>query len=143
MKLLPLLLLLAAPALAYPPPGVDMTSPTAQWFQSLQIDGHSCCGLGDCRAVEAEWKAGHWWVWVKHSYLKSQGPDGLDPSKNAYTLEPPQFVPNESREGETLVQVPDKIVQNRDDNPTGHSVLCASPVQPDTVMYCFIPDVGI
>ena len=45
--------------------------------------------------------------------------------------------------GDTFVPVPDSIVQRRDDNPTGHSILCASPVQPETLMYCFIPDAGI
>jgi len=44
---------------------------------------------------------------------------------------------------DTFVPVPDSIVQRRDDNPTGHSILCASPVQPETLMYCFIPDAGI
>jgi hypothetical protein len=140
MRFLPLLLLLATPALAEPPPGVDPTSPTARWFQSLQDEnGRSCCGLGDCRAVEAEWKADHWWVWVKHSYL-------LHPELPSYalhpTVEPPQITPDMSMTGMSLVKVPDEIVQRRDDNPIGHSVLCASPVQPDKVMYCFIPDAG-
>jgi hypothetical protein len=72
--------------------------------------------MGDCRAVEAHWHDGHWWVW-------------MDPSKKDYRLAPPHMVP-------------DEIVQQRDDNPTGHSILCASPVQPEALMYCFIPEAG-
>lgn len=34
--------------------------------------------------------------------------------------------------------IPDSIVQQRDDNPTGHSIMCASRVQP-SIMYCFLP----
>jgi len=136
MKLLPLLLVLASPALAEPPPGVDPTSPTARWFQSLQDEnGRSCCGKGDCRAVEANWQDGHWWVWIKPSYL-------VNPGLPSYTLEPSQAAPDVSRSDKHLVVVPDKIVQRRDDNPTGHSILCASPVQPETLMYCFIPEAG-
>jgi|SRR6185437_2991825 len=44
--------------------------------------------------------------------------------------------------GEVFISVPDRIVLHRDDNPTGHSVLCASPVQPESIMYCFVPDAG-
>jgi hypothetical protein len=48
-----------------------------------------------------------------------------------------------ARLGDAFVPVPDSIVQRRDDNPTGHSILCASPVQPETLMYCFIPEAGV
>lgn len=138
MKLLAaIFLLFSVPALAEPPPGVDLSSPTARWFHTLTDEnGKSCCGLGDCRAVESDWREGHWWVWVKPSYL-------VDPAKPSYIIEPPQAAPDVSRAGKSLVKVPDEIVQRRDDNPTGHSILCASPVQPETIMYCFIPDVGI
>ena len=45
-------LLLAAPALAEPPPDADGT--LAPWFQSLrQPDtGVSCCSIADCRTVD-------------------------------------------------------------------------------------------
>src|SRR5581483_1246367 len=41
------------------------------------------------------------------------------------------------------IDVPDDRVQKRDDNPTGHSILCASPVMPRRIIYCFIPMIGI
>ena len=108
MKFLPILLLLSGAALAEPPPGTDPNSSVAKWFESLHDElGQSCCGLGDCRAVTAEQRDGHWYVRMVDTFLK----------------------------------VPDRIVTYRDDNPTGHSILCASPVQP-SIMYCFIPETG-
>lgn len=112
-----ILLLLSMPALAEPPPGVDLSSPVSTWFRNLRDNnGRSCCGEGDCRPVVAKQMEGRWWV-------------QLQPLN-------PEF------SGEIYYPVPSDIVQQRDDNPTGHAILCASRVQPDRLMYCFIPMTG-
>ena len=48
-------MLLMAAARAAPPAGVDPDSPMAQWYRSLKAPniGGSCCGIADCRPVEA------------------------------------------------------------------------------------------
>jgi hypothetical protein len=36
----------------------------SDWFKSLKIPGTkaSCCDIADCRAAEAAWRDGRWWV---------------------------------------------------------------------------------
>jgi hypothetical protein len=64
LRLLALVLLFAAGARAAPPSGVDPDSPLSQWYRSLRIPdaGGSCCGIADCRPVEARQVEGHWEV---------------------------------------------------------------------------------
>jgi hypothetical protein len=56
---------------AAPPSGSDPNSPLGQWYRSLKVPGtdYGCCGLGDCRPVEARlgvngWEIHHGQEWV-------------------------------------------------------------------------------
>lgn len=58
-------------ASAAPPTGVDLNSPLAQWYKSLNVpntDG-SCCSIADCRPVEARRIEDHWEVLVKDEWF--------------------------------------------------------------------------
>lgn len=109
LLLLLLLLAVITEAFANPPAGVDPTSSAAQWFHSLKDEDGRSCCGMGDCRAVRAKQSGGHW-WV---WIK---PDDA-----------------------SSVRVPDAIVQGRDDNPTGHSILCASPVEPETIMYCFIP----
>jgi hypothetical protein len=57
-----MLLLLAIPAWAAPPPVADPSSPTALWYRSLKQPGTGvgCCDLSDCRQTTARLVDGAW-----------------------------------------------------------------------------------
>lgn len=69
--------LLAAPAIAAPPPGADPNSAIARWVQSLKdLRGVSCCSLADCRPVHARiTDAGTWQAWIDRDTFGASAPD--------------------------------------------------------------------
>lgn len=96
-------------AYAYPPPGTDPSSPTAQWFQGLTVpdnaetrnDGSAnggCCSLADCRPVDYR-----------------QTPAGYEVllDKRFPGIDEPVWVP-----------VPDSVILHNKPNPLGQPVAC-------------------
>jgi len=73
--------LLAAPALAAPPPGTDPSSPLAHWVQSLRgPDGILCCSLSDCRHTRIETRQdGTHWAWIGREEYGPRGTDQWEP----------------------------------------------------------------
>lgn len=77
--------------LAGPAPAQDRGS----WFKSLKQPGTgvSCCDISDCKAVEARWQAGGWWMqlpdasWLEVPQAKVlQQPMSIDGEAYACTL---------------------------------------------------------
>ena len=62
-------LLIAAPALAAPPPGADMT--LAPWFHSLRVPGtrNLCCDVSDCRHYPVRTDGTHYQVFFDNRWL--------------------------------------------------------------------------
>jgi hypothetical protein len=98
-----LVLCLAPPAQAAPPPDADPS--LAPWFNDLeQPTTHApCCSLADCRPVMSRQNAGHYEAMI----------DG------------------------TWRAIPDSVVLNRTDNPTGHAIACWTPQT--GIILCFVP----
>jgi hypothetical protein len=99
-----LLLLLATPVLAAPPPGADPYSPTSKWVKTLKTsDGHDCCGIADCRPTKilpSETSESGLKAWIGREQFGDGAPDDwVDVPRTA--LNPAQ-----------------------DDNPTGTSWVC-------------------
>jgi hypothetical protein len=51
------------PLVAAPPDGADPNSPLGTWYRSLKVPdtGQNCCGVADCRPVDAAWIEGDRW----------------------------------------------------------------------------------
>lgn len=108
-----LLFLLATPALAAPPPGMDPNSPTHQWFEAQHsIGGAWCCDVSD----------GH--------VLDDKDWDNLGPN-GAYRV----------RIGAQWFVIPSDVVRDPEGgpNPTGHAVAWYLPTPPGFHIYCFAP----
>lgn len=70
---------ISASALAKPPAGADPRM--APWFELLKTpSGMSCCGISDCREVEAESPLNspdhkHWWALISRDLFGPQAPN--------------------------------------------------------------------
>lgn len=66
-----LLLLLATPTWAAPPPGTDLDGAMSHWYQSLTDPktGGSCCSEADCRAYKVRPMGDHFEVWFEGKWL--------------------------------------------------------------------------
>src|SRR4051812_23287151 len=110
-----LALLTAAAVSAAPPPGAAPDPERAAWFRSLQdAGGISCCSVADCRntAVRPE-PDGSISAWIGQEQFGALAPDDWRP------------IPPEAR-------------LERDDNPTGHAVVCFVAGR----VHCFVPETG-
>lgn len=103
---------------ADPPPGTDMNSPLAQWFQRQKdFGGRDCCGEADGHILEDEDQkivGDHYEVRIHDHWIR--------------------VLPNQFR-GNAL----------NDPNPTGHPIIWYGNVefgQGDVVIYCFAPGTG-
>ena len=105
--------LVAGSVLAAPPPGVPVDPATAAWFHSL--GGGMCCSVADCRNTE----------------VRDRVDGGIDAmiSKQAFGDTAP----------DKWEQIPDYADQHRNDNPTGHAVVCYV----NGKIVCFVPAVGL
>jgi hypothetical protein len=109
-------LLAATTVLAAPPPGGNPDPAMAAWYRSLRspISGVSCCSVADCRNTAIRPEAdGSISAWIGQEQF---GPDAPDEWRT---------IPPEAR-------------LNRDDNPTGHAVVCFVAGS----IHCFVPDAG-
>jgi hypothetical protein len=111
-----LALLTAAAVSAAPPPGAAPDPERAAWFRSLRSPetGVSCCSVADCRntAVRPE-PDGSISAWIGQEQFGAMAPDDWRP------------IPPEAR-------------LERDDNPTGHAVVCFVAGR----VHCFVPETG-
>ncbi len=104
------LLLLAAPAIAAPPPDADRS--LAPWFESLTRPdtGTSCCSASDCRPVPSIIENDHWLAFIGTNIFGKDAPD--------------RWVP-----------VPDEKILRARDNPTGSAIACWTP---SASILCFV-----
>ncbi len=68
-----------------PPPGTDMDSPVAKWFQSQHqlTSGMSCCGLGDGHTLDDdEWRESgdHYQVRINGNWVDVPARGKVDPA---------------------------------------------------------------
>lgn len=109
-------LLAATTALAAPPPGGNPDPATAAWFRSLRspTTNVSCCSVADCRNTAIRLEAdGSISAWIGQEQFGHGAPDEW------------RTIPPEAR-------------LERDDNPTGHAVVCFVA----GFINCFVPDAG-
>ena len=71
------LLLFSTPAFAAPPPGTDMDSPIARWFQVLKQPetGYLCCSIADCRPVAYRTVGNHFQAFIDRKSFGPRAPD--------------------------------------------------------------------
>ncbi|MBV9250516.1 MAG: hypothetical protein JO227_14870 [Acetobacteraceae bacterium] len=95
---------------AAPPEGADPK--LAPWFQSLRQPGTgaSCCNLADCRRVQYRIRGDHFQAFIGSAF------------------------PRWTRAPYDWVDVPNKNVLHRQDNPTGEGVACWR----DGEVICFV-----
>ena len=106
--------LMCGEVMAAPPTGVYIDPATSAWFRSL--GGGMCCREADCRQTQ-----------VRQS-VDGSGIEALI-SKEAFGEE----APDEWR------KIPDNADLHRNDNPTGHAVVCFL----NDKILCFVPAVGL
>jgi hypothetical protein len=99
--LVALVLCLARPAPAAPPPDADPS--LAPWFNSLRQPWTNalCCSIADCRPVDSRLNGEHYEALIEGQWR----------------------------------EVPDHLILNRSDNPTGRAVVCWTP---QVGILCFI-----
>jgi hypothetical protein len=119
-----------ATALAAPPEGADPNSSMGQWYRSLMQPNSnaSCCGLGDCRPVEARLTPVGWEI--KLSLIVGQL------RKESGELDPVM--------ADKWISVPNDKVLKRE-NLDGRPIACVGggddPGIPPSI-HCFIPPSG-
>lgn len=65
LKYIAIAMAVAMGARAAPPVGADLNSPLAQWYKSLHAPtGGACCGIADCRPVQARRAEDHWEILI-------------------------------------------------------------------------------
>ena len=111
MKRLAILLLLTTPALADPPPNVDLNSPLHKWFHAQHsVNGIWCCDISDGHVLSDEdWRM----------------------ASDAY----------EVRINGEWIRVPEKALRdpNGGPNPTGHAIAWYNISEYGVMLYCFAP----
>ena len=111
MKRLALFFLLTTPALADPPPNVDLNSPIHKWFHAQHsVAGVWCCDISDGHVLNDEdWRM----------------------ASDAYEI----------RIHGQWIKVPEKALRdpNGGPNPTGHAIAWYNITPYGVMLYCFAP----
>jgi hypothetical protein len=109
-------LIFSNPALLWAAPPPDADADLAPWFRSLHQPStdQSCCDRADCRMVQYRVVDGHFQAFIGGEFGRWQNPPYA------------------------WVDVPEKSVLHRHDNPTGEGVACWS----GRAIICFVEGTG-
>ena len=124
MKRLAILLLLTAPALADPPPGVPIDPEMHEYYHSLKVPagpfaGGLCCSVADCRnvVVRSDAKDGAYYAYIDSKTYPDDGSYGHGHAPNAW------------------VKVPEQVIIHDRPNLTGEPIACWYMGE----IRCFVP----